>query len=134
MISASESLPSAAADACGVVAAISMPRSSAAVLTLVSTPWWPESFAFCPSGEVVKVPSGEGDRGVREGFGSGAIQKGRTGQGAVRIQTRIRPCRRLGYHARPPHRNPFVPCQEARFQKICKASIDTVTWGSSLMG
>jgi hypothetical protein len=51
-----------------------MPRSSAAVLTLVSTPWWPESFAFCPSGEGVKVPSGEGDRGVREGFGSGAIQ------------------------------------------------------------
>ena len=60
-------------DACGV-AAISMPRSSAAVLTLVSTPLRPGSCVFCELGEIAEVPVDEGDSGVREGFGSSAMR------------------------------------------------------------
>src|SRR5450432_1147964 len=63
-----------AADACGV-AAISMPRSSAAVLTLVLTRLCPGSCAVCGSGESAEVPVGEGDSGSREGFDSGAMQR-----------------------------------------------------------
>ena len=93
MISASESVPPTAAenDGCGVVAAISMPRSSAAVLTLVSTPWCTESFALCASDDAVEVPVGEGDRGERGGFWSGAIQKGRTSQEAVESELAFAP-------------------------------------------
>src|ERR1017187_8846881 len=61
-------------DACGV-AAISMPRSSAAVLTLVSTPLRPGSCAVGGLGELSEVPADEGDSDVREGFGSGAMGK-----------------------------------------------------------
>lgn len=108
MISASESPPSAAneAEACGVVAAISMPRSSAAVLTLVPTPWWPESFAVCVSDGGVELLASEGDRGGREDLGSGAMQKKKKQPGRRRSRARTRPCRRLGYHGGPPRRNP----------------------------
>src|SRR5437588_2491585 len=93
MISASGSAPPSPAenDGCGVVAAISMPRSNAAVLTLLSTPRSPESFVFCESEDVVEVSGGEGDRGRRGGFWSGAMQKDRNQPGGIRVRARIRP-------------------------------------------
>jgi len=92
MISASGSAPPTAEnDGCGAVAAISMPRSSAAVLTLVSTPWRPESFVFCASDDDVEGPVGEGNRGERGGFWSGAIRTGRTSQEAVESQLAFAP-------------------------------------------
>src|SRR5579871_817473 len=80
MISASEgdSCPEPAgktADTCDVVAAISMPRSSAAVLTLVSTPLPPESCALAGVVDSPEVPWDEGDRGVLLGLGSSVMKR-----------------------------------------------------------
>src|ERR1700689_1051828 len=107
MISASDgdSAPSAATNApdpCGVVAAISMPRSSAAVLTLVSTPSPPESCTSSGSEESAEVPLDEGDRGVRDGFGSSPMQRTATRWGEPQIcKDSSTPPHVIGYHARP---------------------------------
>src|SRR5271165_3308559 len=69
-----------AAGACGVVAAISMPRSSAAVLTPISTPPESESCADSLPGEVVEVPADEGDSRPRAGLGSSAMPGEKTGK------------------------------------------------------
>src|ERR1700686_2152649 len=79
MASGSESAPPTAADNGAEDsgrAAISMPRSSAAVLTLVRTPHGSESFAVCPSEGFLEVLATEGDKGVRGFLGSGSMQKG----------------------------------------------------------
>src|ERR1700722_1554389 len=98
MISASESPPVADANeagACGVVAAISMPRSNAAVLTLASTPSWPKSFALFGSPETEEAPADEGDSGFRDGFESCAIRTGKN-QPAPSLKSASSARRRLG--------------------------------------
>jgi len=58
-------------DICGVPD--NMPRSSAAVLTLVSTRSCPESCELAESGESVEVPWDEWDTGSSDGLDSGDI-------------------------------------------------------------
>src|SRR5579864_964992 len=145
MISASESGPLTEKDGC-VVAAISMPRSSAAVLTLVSTPCLPESFAFSDSDDTAEAPGKEGDRGERGGFWSGAIRKGITSQDAVESELAFAPCRRLGYHVEELRRNPVVRaeslgqphharvatlfCSEVERPRVFVASLACFCWSS----
>src|SRR5271169_3478972 len=110
MISASDSAPASAdkkaADGGGVVAAISMPRSSAAVLTLVSTPAGPESCGSDCPGEAAEVPWDEGDRGIREVLGSSAMETKIYSRSATGSRAPSFAPQPIGYHAQPSGRNP----------------------------
>src|SRR5271166_1814508 len=83
-----------AAENCGGVAAINMPRSSAAVLTSVSTPGSAESCVCSGSGRKSEVSSDVRDTGGRFGCDSDAI-KARVLDG---IQGPYGP-QPIGYHA-----------------------------------
>ncbi len=85
-----------------------MPRSSAAVLTLVSTPLAPESCVSCRSEEAAEVPADEGVSSACEGFGSRAIQSGSSRQGGARAPSPFPAPQSIGYHAQPPPRNPAI--------------------------
>src|SRR5579863_474635 len=65
----------------GVIPAISMPRSSAAVLTLISTPSPPGSCVSCSSCGAVEVLLDEEDSGARGGLDSSAMQSRKDGRG-----------------------------------------------------
>jgi hypothetical protein len=77
--SVEDSLPVTAAGklaaACGPIAAIRIPRSMAAVLTLISTPPGLESCTFSSLDELREVSANEEVRGDRESLESPGMQK-----------------------------------------------------------
>jgi len=64
-----------------------MPRSIAAVLTLVSTPPWSESFALFESDEGAEVSPAEEDSGGLGDSGSAVMQKKEEQAKSARIGT-----------------------------------------------
>src|SRR5271168_4093693 len=104
MISASDGPPAVAGvklpDDCVEVAAISMPPSSAAVLTLISTPVWLESCADEWWEGSAETPEDEGDSDVRVGLRSSAIARDSSASGATAYRAVLAPLRDIGYHAR----------------------------------